>query len=1050
MNNLYPIRRLSFFSLLWLLIAGQAFAQQLTVTGKVLSTEDGESMPGVSVQIKGTTQGTITDYDGNFAIVCSSSDVLLFSFVGFLTEEVEVKGQNIIEVLLKPDVKSLEEVVVVGYGTQNKREVTGAIAKVSGQELVAAPLPSFEAGLQGRASGVQVIQSSGLAGAGSQIRVRGTGSITAGGDPLYVIDGMPLISPQGERVGAANTNPLNTINPNDIESVEILKDASATAIYGSRGANGVVLVTTKRGKSGKPIFDVSYRVTASRPTNTLDLLDNSEYIAVMQEAQENDFIYGRAAEMGSSYQWPLSTSGVSLPGGFSHAQAMAVNTDWQDEVIQTGFSHNVDLSMTQGADNFSSYVGVSYSSERSFLKEDKFDRLNGRINLDYSPNESVSVGTTTGFTRSTNFHAPVSWNGGLGTAQSGAIPFWPVRNADGSYYVFPSSLNPVLEINNLTRRTRQLRTLANLYANIEPTENLSLRFEGGLDYIDRKYDDYRNKVLNTNPAAYQANYYDFSWNLKGTASYNFSIGDNHRLKLLAGAEILNYRQHSKNINATFTDPAANPGAPIYKDPSLPLDTLANGSPNPNLQRATNPVQEFVFLSYFGRLNYVYKDKYLLNATFRADGSSRFGQNNRFGYFPSASLGWIVSDESFWGEDNIITSLKFKVGYGRTGNAEISNYAQYGTTDVNIQSNYGPPNSGRPNKIIVQNNLANPDISWETTDAFDAGLEFGLWDDRISGEVAYYYKKTKDLFLNVAVPTSSGWATVIRNIGKLRNTGAELSINSSNFVGDFIWRTSLNMSFNRNKVLDVGNAGPDALGGSGDTRVLEGFTLGVNYLVKTLYVDSKTGRPVYEGIRRDENGNIVERFETFVYNPDRDRQVVGKPIPDVFGGLNNFMSYKNFELSFLINFSLGSNIYDDAEKFHMNNIGTWNLRRKILDRWRKPGDNTDVPRLTLDEAASGISKARNTSEYLHSGDYVRLKNVTLAYNFPSAMLEKWKLQSMRVYVTGTNLLTITDFEGLDPEIFRDIENAQQKNLSPNVTYLTPPQASTISFGVSVTF
>ncbi|BDD09768.1 SusC/RagA family TonB-linked outer membrane protein [Fulvitalea axinellae] len=1026
-----------------------SMGQTLTVTGRVISQADGESLPGVNVVIKGTQEGTITDWDGNFEISCDASDFLVFSYIGFENQEVGVGGRTIINVTMTSDLKELEEVVVVGYGTQNKRELTGSIAQVSGQSLTAQPLPSFEAGLQGRASGVQVIQSSGVAGAGSQIRIRGTGSITAGGDPLYVIDGIPLVIAQGDRVGAVNRNPLSSINPNDIESVEILKDASAASIYGSRGANGVVIITTKKGtKARKPTFDVSYRVTTSRPTDKLDLLNSREYIEVMQEAQENDFIYGTAAEI-PGYQWPLSPDGVQLPGNFSHAEALKVDTDWQDEVIHTGVSHNVDFSFAQGGEKFSLFTSVSYSDEESFLKENNFERFNVRLNADYTVNNHISFGTATGWTRTLDNNVPVAWNGGLGTAQSGALPFWPVHNQDGSYYNFPTSLNPVQEIDNLVRRTRQLRTLATLYFNYQIIDGLSVRWEGGLDYIDRKYDDFRNNVLETVPLAYQANNFDFSWNTNLTANYGFSVGEEHSFKLLAGTEWLRFEQHSNDINVRFSDPT-NPGAPIYKDPKLPPRRLPGGELNPDYQTTTNPIQAFSFVSYFGRVNYTFRERYLLTATFRADGSSRFGENNKFGYFPSASLGWIVTDEAFLSDSDILTNLKVKVGYGRTGNAEIDNYAQYGTTNVNIQNPYGPGAPDRPSQVIVQERLSNPDISWETTDAFDVAIEFGLLNDRISGEVAYYRKTTTDLFLQVSVPSSSGWVSVLRNIGKLRNQGVEFNINSTNIIKkNFTWTSNLNVSLNRNKVLDVGGAPPDALAGSGDTRVVEGQPIGVNYLVKVLYVDPQTGRPVYEGLER-ENGKIVRRFETFEYDADRDRQVVGKPLPDFIGGFSNTFNFHNFDVSLLFNFSIGAKIYDDAQKFHMSNIGTWNLRREILDRWRKPGDITNVPRLTLDEGASGISKSRNTNEYLHDGSYLRMKNFTVGYTFPAKLTKRWHLDNLRVYFVSTNLFTVTNYKGLDPEIFRDVENAQQANLSPNVTYLTPPQARTFSLGLNVTF
>jgi TonB-linked SusC/RagA family outer membrane protein len=434
------------------------------------------------------------------------------------------------------------------------------------------------------------------------------------------------------------------------------------------------------------------------------------------------------------------------------------------------------------------------------------------------------------------------------------------------------------------------------------------------------------------------------------------------------------------------------------------------------------------------VNYNFKGKYLFSGSMRADGSSRFGANNKFGYFPAGSVGWILTEEDFLKNNSTLSFLKVKASFGYTGNAEIGDLVQWGTTDVNSGIVYNN------DTIIYRTNLSNPDITWERTFSYDLGIEFGLLRDRIYGEVTYYNKTTRDMLLQVKTPISSGWGLVYDNVGSMENKGFEVMIKSRNLVGAFQWTTDLNLGFNRNEVLDVGTASPDALAGTGDTRVIKGYPIGVNYLVQFSHVDPEDGMPVF--LTKDGE-------ETKEYDVD-DRVVVGKPYPDLIGGLTNTFSWKGFELSFLFNFSYGNDIYDDAGKRLVGRINGWNQSRMVLDRWRQPGDDTTIPRLTFDGALSGIETDRNTTEFLYDGSYLRLKQLTFGYSFPEAAKKALRVENLRIFFAGTNLLTFTKYPGSDPEIFRDMENVMQKNLSPSVTYLTPPQAKTFNLGVNVTF
>lgn len=1046
MKHIYKPGRLLLTTFFILLLSGNLFAQKVQVSGKVTDADTKETLIGVTVLEKGTGNGTTTDVNGAFRISVPKGAILVFSYVGYDAQE--LPAQEVMNVVLAVKQTMLDQVVVVGYGTQNKRDVTGSIYKVKGNDIAELPVPSFEAGLQGRAPGVTVIQSSGLAGAGSSIKIRGVGSITGGGDPLYVIDGVILPQNTGERIGAVNTNPLNTINADDIESVDILKDASATAIYGSRGANGVIIITTKRAKMSdqpggrtKPLFTASYRTTLSTPTKLYDLLNTEEYVKLYVEAFENDKRYGvvnGAASMPDNPNVPL------LFGGFDPRVLAAEGyptTDWQKLMTRVGVGHAFDASMTYGANKLATYFSIGYHDDESYLKENAFRLFSSRFNLDYQLARQIKIGFNTSFSHSVNHLVPVSWNGGLGKAMSTALPYWPVYdpNDPTKYFEFPQawngSYNPVKELGNRTIRERFNRTISNAYLNWTIIKNLSLNFDGGIDYYNRLYDEYFNVLLEPlGPRASQTSFSPLTLMGKILLNYSLDLNKDNKFKFLLGEEVLgNSTQYNTTKNVTYRK--GEDGGPFYQEPNLYGTLFTN-----HLYTIKKDYvgRQYGFVSVFGRVNYSFKNKYLLNASIRRDASSRFGKNNKWGTFPAASVGWMLTEEKFMKSIKSITYLKLKAGYGKTGNAEIPNDAQYGIVNTNDTKLY----NGAPIRYI--NQLPNPDLRWETTEAFDAGIEFGILKDRINGSIEYYYKKTTDLFLNASVPASSGRTTVLINVGQLWNKGVEFSINTNNIKSkDFTWTTNFNIAFNASEVTNTGNAGPDAFASTGDVRVLVGYPVGVNYLVKELGVDPATGQPVYEGITKDEKGKIISRFKTFTYSTDY-RQPLGKPWPDWIGGFTNNFSYKRFDMRLMFNFQIGGNIYDDSEKYQWNAIGNWNLRKDVLDRWQKPGDETDVPRMTLNADVPN----RNTSRYLHDASYLRLKDLSVGYTFKPNIVHG--ISKLRIALTGTNLLTWTKYPGMDPEIFRDMENQQQRNLSANVTYISPPQARTYSLSINVEF
>jgi TonB-linked SusC/RagA family outer membrane protein len=583
-------------------------------------------------------------------------------------------------------------------------------------------------------------------------------------------------------------------------------------------------------------------------------------------------------------------------------------------------------------------------------------------------------------------------------------------------------------------RERFNRTTSNAYLKYQIIDNLSLQLDGGVDYYNRQYDEFKNNILEKNAWGTQSSVSPLTLMGKAILDYGLTVKEKNKFKFMAGSEVLS-NNTKKDESQSVTYPDTIPGEPFYQDPTIPADVK-------NSQDYTQTFGitglQYGFISFFGRVLYTYNDRYLVNLTFRRDGSSRFGENNKWGSFPAASFGWIMTEEDFLKDVKWLNYLKVKVGFGKTGNAEIPNDAQFSKIVINDPKKYDQEGI----RYITQ--LPNPDLRWETTNSWDAGIEFGIFKDRVSGAIDVYRKNTKDLFLNASVPASSGFTSVLINVGELYNQGIEFSFNSTNIkTQKFSWTTNFNIAYNEGEVTNTGGAGPDAFASTGDVRVLEGYPVGVNYIVKELGVDPETGAPIYEGIEKDENGNIIRRFETFTYSTDY-RQPLGKPRPDWVGGFNNGFTYGRFDGNLNFIFQVGGNIYDDSEKYQLNAIGNWNLRKDVLDRWQQPGDESDVPRMTLNADVPN----RNTSRYLHDASFVRLKNLSVGYTFPANTIKG--INKLRIALTGTNLLTWTKYPGMDPEIFRDMENKQERNLSANVTYLTPPQARTFSLSLNLDF
>lgn len=1004
-----------------ILVALQVQAQTGVISGKVLD-DTGQPLPGASVFIKGTAKATSTDNNGAFQLTgVANGDVALeVRSIAYKTLErvVKVSGKTEVTITLQSDNQMLDDVVIVGYGTQTKRQVTGAIAKVTGDKLTALPTPSFEASLQGQAPGVQVTQGSGLAGSGSVVRIRGIGSISAGGDPLYVLDGIPITSDPfiGGNRGAMNQNPLATINPNDIESVEVLKDAAAAGIYGSRGANGVILITTKRGKAGKkPTITLSSKYGLSTYANKPTFATGEEWLSLRQEAWTNDGNTGLAP----------------LPGGLTWAQARQNNTDWWGIVTETGRSNDQSISISQGSEKISTYFSANYSDNNSFLKGNSYERYGFRANVDVRPTSYFTTNINIAYDNGTNNRVNAAWSGGLGEAMSTALPIFPVYNADGTF--FSNGANPARNLGLLDWKTINERLIGGVTFELKPVKNLSLKAIGNMDNLDIQDNVFSPAAL-VNRTRGQASTYPvqvFNKTVTGTATYDWAVNANNKLTFLAGIET-QFSDRRLYRDGIFGDADAR----FDVDRASYYQAL-NAAAASNSLSYFNGIGRDRFSSLFGRINYSYKDKYYLQGVIRRDGSSKFGTNNKYGYFPSASASWYINQEDFLKNSKVISNLKLRASYGLVGSSNFPSGEYF------QQFTAGSPYNGRP--TLFPKNVQNPDLKWEQGQNLDLGVDFGLFNGRISGELSYYRKKTKDALLNGAISPSTGFDGAWINVGEILNEGYELALNTVNIeAGDFKWITRINASKNFNEVLSLGGYSPDAVGGgTNDTRIAVGYPIGTNYLVRYKGVDPNDGLPIW----LDKDG-----FETKTFSLDN-RVPVGKILPDYVGGLTNTFSYKGFELNTLFTFAIGGNLYDSSAKRQLGVVTDWNIREDIADRWRNPGDIARFPRLTMNAINyPGLSSEwqYNSTMFLYDATFVRLREITLSYSFPTKAVSKLRLQNLRLFATGMNLLTFSKYPGGDPEIARDFENPQDRNMSPNVTYLTTPQQKSITFGLTTSF
>ncbi|MBI1308063.1 MAG: SusC/RagA family TonB-linked outer membrane protein [Bacteroidetes bacterium] len=999
--------------LLFTCLSGWVSAQTGSISGKVTGP-DGGALAGAAVYAEGVGIGTTTSQTGEYLLTLNPGTYTIkASYVGYqeISKSITVTGNQTVtyNIQMKEDDQLLSEAVVIGYGTKHKEEITGNIVTVKGKEVADQPTPSFEAALQGRAAGVQVTVGSGLAGSPSLIRIRGVASVSSSGDPLYIIDGVPVNQNYFSRgnSGAMNQNPLATLNPLDIENIEILKDAAATAIYGARGSNGVIIITTKRAKKKGWNFEFSSRVGTSKPTYVPQMLNSQEYLQLYQEAWENDGGVGRAP----------------LPNRISWEEAQKTNTDWVDQTIHTGVKQMYSMTTGYKANKWGAYLNMTRDDNGSYLRDNRYVRNSARLNVDYEPIKDFKIQLSSSFVKATNYRVYNGWSGGLGAAMSTALPIYPIYDSTGEYNL--SIVNPVAYRNLMDWKTFETRSISSLNVSYKITEKISVSGFAGFDFSNVTDDLFLPGKLIFADHAGQANR-DVVKNLTQTmnARINYKAIDTKKqnLAIMLGAERVYATSHYRNY---FMDSI---GSAFYKNKGLISDKIAGietGTP-------------WALNSVFSRIDYSYKKRYLVDITMRTDGSSKFGENNLYGFFPAIGAGWIISEEKFMHLIPQINFLKLKSGYGISGNVPTENNA-FRQVWIGSTNNIHYNNEA----TVYPTNHENPDLKWETSHIFDVSLEIGLFKNRITSDIAFYNKTTTDILLQLATPSSTGFSSYWQNTGKFRNWGVEYAITSRNISKkNFSWETQFNIARNYNKVLDLGIYFQDALsGGTNDTRVVVGQPLGTNYLVKFSHVDPQTGQPVY----LDKDGN-----ETYTWSNDN-RVAVGTVLPKAFGGISNNIRWGQFYLSTTFVYKIGGNIYNSSAKRQNGVVTDWNMTTDYFDRWTQPGDVAKYPMLSMNTASYGLPPdpyQYNTTLFLESGSYLRLRNISLTYTVPKKLL-KDKLRRIELGITGYNILTFTKFTGGDPEIARDFENPQDRNMSSNISYLTAPQEKSILFNLNVT-
>lgn len=1012
------------------MFAVSAFAQQ-TVTGKV-TDDTGEGLPGVTVLIKGTTDGATTDLDGNFRLsVAGNESVLVFSFIGMDEQEITVGSRTVIDVSMATVATELSELVVVGYGSQSKRFMTDNTAKLKSEDISGVPIPSFQNALSGKAAGVRVTQQNGKVESGINVSIRGQSSISAGTQPLFVLDGVPLIN-ENESQNFSAVNPLLSIPASDIESINILKDASSAAIYGARGANGVVIITTKRGTEGKARFSLNVSRGVSSPSNKRDWLNAAQYIELHRESALNNDLAAGLDPINNAADYPLSDLAFvegeldtysnntwDTPNGF--------DTDWQETAFQDGSVQDVDFSVSGGNNGSTYFLGASYNETKGIIKSNNLERISARANLSQKVNSKLTAGVNFNYSRveidrvgnDNAFTTPLQ-----AIAQSPVSPthFGASDIADGNTGPFTGTVYPnfLLQDEFGSYKTVINRSTGKLFGQYEFTEWIKFNSDLSYDVFNQNEDSWDGSQVpfqSTQGEAFASNVLSTNYIWSNYATFD-KVFDVHTLNVVVGTEYNQGNRRYTSVTAT----------------NFPSDDLQTVNSGATISAGEGVTTAYSFVGYFARASYTFKDKYLFKASIRRDGSSRFGEDSRFGTFPAVSAGWLISEESFLDNLSTVSFLKLRVSYGELGNAELGNFPSRGLFQ-------GVSYNQRPGLAPTQ--PGNNQLSWESAKQIDIGLEFGLLEGRISGEFDYYKKSTDDLLLEVPLVSSSGAEEINKNVGSMENEGIEILLKGDVIRGSEVtWNLAVNVAKNNNTVTSLPGDN-DIINGRNIIR--EGETLNALFLREYAGVDPANGDALYYLNTENSDGSI-DRGTTNNVN-DADRIVAGSAVPDWIGGLTSSIRYKNFNFSFTLQGEWGADIYNGGGRFQSAN-GTWLDNQTVdqLDRWQNPGDITNIPQARLFQG-NGTS---HSTRWLEEASFIRLRNVTLAYNLPRNLIDKAGFTSVRVYATAINALTFTDYDGYDPEARQDSANTREDDPSAGQTFYSAPAAKTFTLGVNINF
>ena len=1060
------VRKRVFSLLLLTLFSFTAAFAQVLVKGTILD-ESGETVIGASVMIKGTTQGTITDFDGKFSLnVPDKKAVLVISFIGYANQEVKVDTSKPMTIVLKEDSELLDEVVVVGYQEVKKRDLTGSVAKANMEQLLNTPVSSFDQTLGGRIAGVNVTSSEGTPGGTMNIVIRGNNSLTQDNSPLYVIDGFPV-----EDAAMAST-----INPSDIESLDILKDASATAIYGARGANGVVIITTKKGKIGRAQLSYDGSVTMSNPTRKIPMMNAYEFVKLQAEMYPEQVASATGGYLMNweGKQWTLED------------YRNIDQYDWQDEIFQTAWQHSHNLRLTGGTEGVRYNASLSYYDQQGILLKTGYERMQGRINtvvrrdkLNMSITANYSRAIQTGSTPSENSYSgmnnlfysvwgyrPVTYpNRPLSSLMDNALDD---AIDTGNDYRF----NPILSLKNEYRKNYTNNLQLNGFAEYEIIKGLKLKVSAGYTLDSRKQDQFNNsKTRYGGPTsadgvnAQVVRYDRLTWLNENTLTYQTNIKKKHFFNALAGVTFQNSDYEYYSFRTTH-----------IPNESLGMAGMSEGQ----LNSSSSTKSSWAMLSYLARLNYNFKSKYYATVSFRADGSSKFSEDNRWGYFPSGSLAWTFTEEDFLKPTKSwFSNGKLRLSWGLTGNNRIDEYEYFNRLQVlrakvgdyisngSIPSGVYPFNNDNTNVGAVPTSIANNNLKWETTEQWNLGLDLSFFDERINFTGDIYRKTTRDLLLEASLPLSSGFYSATKNIGKVRNDGIELSLSTVNIKNkDFSWTTDFNIAFNKNEVLELSE---------GQNTLLTAAAFDQNYNSQSSYI-AQVGLPmgmmygyIYEGTYKyddfNQSGNSytlkpgVPYFSTEsntqpgmpkykdlngdgIIDPN-DRTIIGRGLPIHTGGFTNTFTYKGFDLSVFFQWSYGNDIMNANRLFFEssnNRSRELNQYASYANRWTPENPNSDIPAATNSSSNRVIS-----SRIVEDGSFLRLKTVTLGYTFPTKLIQKAKLSSARVYLAAQNLWTWTGYSGYDPEV-----SVRNSALTPGLDFSSYPRAYSVSFGVNLGF